>query len=76
MDFKKVNCVALLVSLRAKALNYLYLPPRNGGATSGDGGWICLRKGQNVAILNCVLLHEDLYYIYLNPDVHVYFKDY
>jgi len=59
MDFKKGNCVALLGSLRAKALSYLYHPPLNGGATSGGGGWICLKRGRCIAILNCVFFHED-----------------
>ena len=61
MDFKKVNCVALMVLLRDKALSYLYRPPQNGGATSGGRGWICLKRRKNISILNGVLLHEDLY---------------
>ena len=43
MDFKKVNCVAFLVSLRAEAPRYLHHQPPNGGETSGGGGWICLK---------------------------------
>ena len=35
MDFKKVNCVAFLVSFRAKARSHLYRPPQNGRTTSG-----------------------------------------
>ena len=49
MDFKKVNCVAFLVSLRAKALSYLHSTPQNGGATLGGGGWICFKIRQNIA---------------------------
>ena len=48
MHFKKDNCVTLLVLLRTKALSYLYRQPQNGGATSGGGGWICLKRGQNI----------------------------
>ena len=44
MELKKVNCVVLMVSLRDKSLSYFYHPAKNGGGTSGRGGWICLQK--------------------------------
>ena len=47
MYLKKVNCVALLVSHRAKALSCLYRPRQNGGETRGGIGWICLKKSAN-----------------------------
>jgi len=33
-----------MVSLRDKSLSYFYHLAKNGGGTSGRGGWICLQK--------------------------------